>query len=49
VLTPVPGASNIHTIRPKLPQATRPDEPQMNEADWDKFEADIREAFEQLP
>ena len=48
-LTPVPGASNIHVIHPKLSKADDPEEPQMTDADWDKFEADIHEAFEQLP
>ena len=48
-LTAVPGASNIHIIHPKLPKATGPDEPEMTDADWDKFEADIHGAFEQFP
>ena len=48
-LTPVPGASNIHVINPKLSKAGGPDEPEMTDADWDKFEADIHEAFEQIP
>ena len=48
-LTPVPGSSYIHTIRPKSPEKPASEEPQMTEADWDKFEADIDEAFEQLP
>lgn len=46
---PVPGAPNIRVIHPKLSEVLAPDEPQMTEADWDKFEADINEAFEQVP
>lgn len=48
-LTPVPGFSHIRTIRPNLPAELVSEESQMTEADWDKFEADINEAFEQLP
>jgi len=48
-LTPVPGTSNVHVIRPRPPERPRPEEPPMTDADWDKFESDINEAFEQLP
>ena len=47
--TPVPGASNIHVIHPKASKAGGPEETQLTDAEWDKFEADIHEAFEQLP
>jgi L-asparaginase/Glu-tRNA(Gln) amidotransferase subunit D len=46
-LTPVPGVSNVQTIYPK--RAVSIEDSQMTDADWDKFEADINEAFEQLP
>lgn len=48
-LTPVPGASHVHVIRPKAKSRPADEEPRMTEADWDKFEADINESFEQLP
>lgn len=47
-LTPSPGASNIHVISAKSAPVTAAEEAQMTDADWDKFEADIDEAFEQL-
>ena len=47
-LTPVSGSSSLHTIQPvQLGEAE--DATAMTEDDWDKFEADIYEAFEQLP
>ena len=48
-LTPVPGSSFIHTIRPYPPEEPASDETPMTTADWDKFEADINDAFEQIP
>jgi hypothetical protein len=48
-LTPVPGACHIHVIHPKPREAAAAEEAQMTNADWDKFEADINEAFERLP
>lgn len=48
-LTAVPGSPNVQLIRTRLPQPSSPGESKMTEADWDKFEADINEAFEQLP
>jgi hypothetical protein len=46
-LVPVPGAAHIHVIQPQ--PAPAPEPLPMSEADWDKFEADINEAFEKLP
>ncbi len=48
-LTPVVGAPNIHVISTKSAPVTAVEEPQMSDGDWDKFEANIDEAFEQLP
>ncbi len=48
-LTPVPGTSNVHVIQPRFPKPAEHEQPQMTDAEWDKFEADIHQAFEQLP
>lgn len=46
--SPVPGTSN-YVIRPKSVVEPASSEPAAAEVDWDQFEADINEAFEQIP
>ena len=47
-LRPGPGAANIHIVHPKSANAVASKEDDWTEADWDKFDADIDEAFEKL-
>ena len=44
----VPGSPNSYAMQPKFPTSEESDAG-MTEADWDKFEADINEAFEKIP
>ncbi len=46
-LTPVEGKPNLYVMQIKTPAT--PVEGEMTEADWDKFEKDINDAFEQVP
>ena len=47
-LIPASDSSSLPTIHPvQLNEPT--EEATMTEGDWDRFEADIHEAFEQLP
>ena len=48
VFTPVPGSPNIQTIGLRQPENPNLAGGRMTDADWDKFEADIETAFEQL-
>lgn len=48
-LTPVPGSNHLHKIQPVFSRQPLEENAQMTEADWDKFEEDIHQAFEQLP
>ena len=48
-LTPVPGFSDLHIIQSVRSDESASGDAQMTEADWDQFEADIKQAFEQLP
>ncbi|MBU6399845.1 MAG: hypothetical protein KGS61_05965 [Verrucomicrobia bacterium] len=46
---PIEGLPNAATVD-LVPGAVLPADPSgMSEADWDKFEKDIAEAFEQVP
>jgi hypothetical protein len=46
--TPVAGRSNEYVIHSKVPRSSSA-EKEMTSEDWDKFEKDIKDAFEQVP
>jgi hypothetical protein len=51
-LLPVPRGQNVSVIRLKPPPKSKRGKRRtgkMTEADWDKFEKDIEDAFEQVP
>jgi hypothetical protein len=48
--TPVAGTSDSCVMKPKRPRGdSAVEEAELSEGDWDKFEADIRDAFDNLP
>ena len=47
-LVPVKGLRDVYRLKFNLPPRT-PEQKEMTEEDWDKFERDIEDAFEQVP
>lgn len=48
-MIPVPGSFNAHIFYVIAAASESSGEPEMSEADWDKFEKDIEGACEQIP